>query len=169
MQGETLIAGPCLPLVFHQNWLFYVTFLLFCVITSHNSINIPKGVQVIGLVALNWKFRTIGVQCSCAIVLFVIHARGGGGVQPFILRFQMTPLLHRQPLDFHRKWLFHAIFFHFMGPKLLIIVCAFGISLALILCTKEALRHDFMFHLGLRALLSFAWIFMSYLIDVATC
>jgi hypothetical protein len=58
MQGETLIswALECLRLVFPQNWLICVTFLLVCVITSHNSINIPKGAQVIVLVALNWKF-----------------------------------------------------------------------------------------------------------------
>jgi hypothetical protein len=161
-----------LPLVFPQNWLFYVTFLLICVITSHNSINIPKGAQVIGLVALNWKFRTIGAQCSCVIVLFVIHARGEGS-NPSSCDFRWHPCyvdITPSTPRFLSKVLIPCDFLSLHGTKTTYhCVCLWYLTRPYFMHERSPSSWYFMFHLGLRALLSLAWIFMSYLVDVATC
>jgi hypothetical protein len=144
----------------------------FCVITSHDSINIPKGAQVIGLVALNWKFRTIGAQCSCVIVLFVIHARGEGS-NPSSCDFRWHPCyvdITPSTPRFLSKVLIPCDFLSLHGTKTTYhCVCLWYLTRPYFMHERSPSSWYFMFHLGLRALLSFAWIFMSYLVDVATC
>jgi hypothetical protein len=75
-----------LPLVSPQNWLFCVTFLLICVITSHNR-SASYWVGSLELEVLHYR---------CTMFLrdsLICDPCKRGRFEPFILRLQMTPLL----------------------------------------------------------------------------